>query len=173
MNAINKATIIAFLIGGFLGGAGGGLAGFALGVYYLPILVESAGATASEVKTATKSANYQTSFIRELKDSDGLHWGEGTLYLTKEVGGQYYFTLDGQVSPGPDYKLYLTPHFVETEADFNAIKSRSVRVADINSFTNFRIAVPMTIDPTQYKAVVVWCEAFGQFITAGTLRTAN
>ncbi|MBE8191008.1 MAG: DM13 domain-containing protein [Alphaproteobacteria bacterium] len=172
-DAINKATIIAFFIGGVLGGAAGGVAGFGLGIYYLPILVEAEGATTREVKTATKAANYKTNFRRDLKGSDSLHWGEGTLYLGREIGGQYYFTLDGQVSPGPDYKLYLAPRFVETEADFLAIKAQSVRVADINGFTNFRVSVPMSIDPTQYEAVVVWCETFSQFITAGTLRQTN
>jgi hypothetical protein len=28
--------------------------------------------------------------------------------------------------------------------------------------------VPAGIDPANYKAVIIWCEAFGQFITAAS-----
>ncbi|WP_443645618.1 DM13 domain-containing protein [Candidatus Ponderosibacter sp. Uisw_141_02] len=46
-----------------------------------------------------------------------------------------YFRLDGTISPGPDYRLYLAP----------------------------------AIDLDEYDAVVIWCEAFKQFITAARL----
>ena len=155
-------------IGIILGGLGALPLGFALGVYYLPILVASEGASQEVVAAAKSQATIQAEFRRNLRGSDSLHWGEGTLHLTRE-GGQYYFTLDGQVSPGPDYKLYLMPQYAENEAEFLAIKSRSVRVADITGFDNFRVDVPMSIDPTQYPAVIIWCERFGEFITAGRL----
>ena len=161
----NKSLIIGIV----LGGAAALPLGFALGVYYLPILVASEGASQQVVAAAKSQATIQANFRRDLKGSDGLHWGEGTLHLTRE-GGQYYFTLDGQVSPGPDYKLYLTPSYVEDEASFLDIKAQSVRVADITGFDNFRVDVPMSIDPTQYPAVIIWCERFGEFITAGRFK---
>lgn len=158
----NKSLIIGII----LGGAGALPLGFALGVYYLPILVASEGASQEVLDAARAQAKTQVNFRRDLRGSDGLHWGEGTLHLTQE-NGQYYFTLDGQVSPGPDYKLYLTPQYVEDEAEFLDIKAQSVRVADITGFDNFRVDVPMSIDPTQYPAVIIWCERFGEFITSG------
>jgi hypothetical protein len=97
-----------------------------------------------------------------------LHWGEGRLFLSRE-NLQYFFTLEGEISPGPDYKLYLTPKFVEDEAGFEAIKNNSIRVADVAGHENIRIAVPTSIDPTAYAAVVIWCERFSEFITAGRL----
>ena len=45
-----------------------------------------------------------------------------------------------------------------------------VRVGDVRTFENFIVAVPQGIDPANYSAVVVWCEAFGQFITAAPYR---
>ncbi len=166
---MRKATIIAFLLGGILGVGGGGAAGFAFGIYYLPIWVEEEGASETQVSVATKAAAYKANFKRDLKGSDGFHWGEGTLYLTQESDGQYYFTLDGQVAPGPDYKLYLVPKMVETEAEFFKIKAASLRVADIKSFTNFRVGLPQGANPMAFGAVVIWCEKFRQFITAGKL----
>ena len=79
-------------------------------------------------------------------------------------------TLAGRLAPGPDYKLYLSPEFVETEADFLRLKPRMARVGDVRTFENFVVPVPPAIDPAGYSAVVIWCERFGQFITAAKYR---
>lgn len=72
----------------------------------------------------------------------------------------------GRLSPGPDYKLYLAPHFVETEEAFLAIKDASARVGDVRTFNGFIMEVPADIDVRDYSAVVIWCEAFDQFISS-------
>ena len=45
-----------------------------------------------------------------------------------------------------------------------------VRVGDVKTFENFVVAVPASIDLRKYTAVIVWCETFGQFITAAKYR---
>jgi hypothetical protein len=104
-------------------------------------------------------------FRRDLKDSDALHWGEGTVSI-----GAASIVLEGEIAPGPDYKLYLSPEFVETEADFARLKPNMVRVGDVKTFTNFVVPVPASIDPARYNTVVVWCETFSQFITSARYR---
>lgn len=74
--------------------------------------------------------------------------------------------LVGKLSPGPDYKLYLSPEFVETESDFKRLKSTMIRIGDVKTFDNFIVSVPAGIDPAKYSAVIVWCETFSEFITA-------
>jgi hypothetical protein len=140
-------------------------AGFALGVYLLPILIAPAAPTATEVAAKSAAAIYTAEFRRDLKDSDLLHWGEGKVTIARDA-----VTLAGKLAPGPDYKLYLSPEFVETEADFLRLKARMVRVGDVKTFENFVVPVPATVDPAAYSAVVVWCERFGQFITAAKYR---
>jgi hypothetical protein len=76
----------------------------------------------------------------------------------------------GRLAPGPDYKLYFSPEFVETEADFNRLKPTMVRAADIRTFKNFIVDIPRSIDPADYTSVIVWCESFGQFITSAKYR---
>jgi hypothetical protein len=142
-----------------------GFAGFALGVYLLPILIAPKAPTATEVTAAAAKAEFQGEFRRDLKDSDLLHWGEG-----KVTVGKTAIALMGKVAPGPDYKLYLSPEFVETEADFLRLKPRMARVGDVKTFENFIVPVPESIDPAQFSAVIVWCETFGQFITAAKYR---
>lgn len=141
------------------------LAGFAAGIYALPILIAPPAPTASDIAAAAKGAAFKGQFRRDLKDSDALHWGEGEV----SVGAQHV-SLMGRLAPGPDYKLYLSPEFVETEADFARLKPRMVRVGDVKTFENFVVPVPPGIDPSRFAAVIVWCETFSQFITAAKYR---
>ncbi|MEM9605559.1 MAG: DM13 domain-containing protein [Pseudomonadota bacterium] len=137
------------------------LGGFALGIYALPILTAPAGPSATAVADVMQSARFTGTFRRDLEGSDFLHWGDGTLSISETS-----IALEGSVSPGPDYKLYLSPAFVETEAAFEALKPEMVQVADIKTFDNFLVGVPEGIDPAAYNTVVVWCESFGEFISA-------
>ena len=52
-------------------------------------------------------------------------------------------SFSGKLAPDPDYKLYLAPDFV---------------------------TLPEALDVTRYNSVVVWCERFSMFITAGKYR---
>ena len=135
--------------------------GLGLGVYFLPILTAPPAPTHSELSKASSSPRFSGVFRRDLKDSDALHWGQGQVFIGADT-----IALQGELSPGPDYKLYLSPTFVETEADFKRLKSQMVQVADIKTFNNFVVPLPAAIDPSQYKAIVIWCESFNEFITA-------
>ena len=140
-------------------------AGFALGVYSLPILTAPAAPSAAEVASQTGQATYTGRFRRDLKGSDVLHWGEGTVSV-----GRQSIAFVGKLAPGPDYKLYLSPEFVETEADFKRLKERMVQVGEVKTFENFIVSVPESVDPARYNTVIVWCESFAQFITAASYR---
>lgn len=139
--------------------------GFGLGVYLLPILTAPPAPEAAMLQQKAQSARYSAEFTRDLEGSDFLHWGEGTVSLSPtEIVHQ------GRLAPGPDYRLYLVPDFVETEAQFAAIKADAVEIGEIKSFDGFLIALPDGIDLDAYTTVLVWCEAFGEFITAAAYR---
>lgn len=139
--------------------------GFAAGIYLLPILSAPQAPSAAELARQSSGALYQGEFRRDLQDSDALHWGEGRLSV-----GRTRITFAGRLAPGPAYRLYLSPEFVETEADFLRLKPRMVQVGAIDTFDNFIVNVPPSVDVAQYTAAVVWCEAFSQFITAARYR---
>ena len=134
---------------------------FATGIYALPILIAPEAPSTADVQAQVGEAAYKGQFRRDLKDSDALHWGEGTVSVSARSIG-----LAGELAPGPDYKLYLSPKFVETEAEFNQLKSSMVRVEDVKTFKNFLLQVPGTVDVEKFSTVVIWCETFSQFITA-------
>jgi hypothetical protein len=142
-----------------------GFIGFAGGIYALPILTAPPSPSESEIVTMSSQAKYTAEFRRDLQDSDALHWGEGTVSIDSK-----FITFLGELAPGPDYKLYLSPEFVETEVDFNRLKAKMTRVGDVRTFENFVVEVPAGIDPSSYTSVIVWCESFGQFITSASYR---
>lgn len=139
--------------------------GVALGIYLLPILTAPPAPSAADVRSAASGALYTAEFRRDLKGSDALHWGEGRLSI-----GPDRVALMGRIAPGPAYKLYFVPAFVETEADFLRVKPQSLAVADIKTFENFIVPLPPGTPLERYTGVVIWCETFSQFITAGKYR---
>ena len=40
----------------------------------------------------------------------------------------------------------------------------------VKTFENFIVPVPESIDTGLFNTVVIWCESFGQFITAAQYR---
>lgn len=141
------------------------LLGFGAGVYLLPILTAADTPSVDAVRASAVQALYSGAFRKDLQDSDAVHWGEGKVSV-----GTQSITLQGRIAPGPDYKLYLLPVFVETEADFVRLKSQAVRVGDVKTFEDFIVPVPNGVDVSRYNTVVIWCETFSQFITAAQYR---
>ncbi|MEZ5653128.1 MAG: DM13 domain-containing protein [Burkholderiaceae bacterium] len=139
--------------------------GFALGVYFLPILIAPPAPSEQALARLASESSFEGQFRRDLAGSDALHWGEGKVSV-----GRKAISLVGKLAPGPDYKLYLSPRFVETEADFIRHKAEMVRVGDVRTFENFAVDVPAGVDIEKFDTVIVWCEAFGEFISAAKYR---
>ena len=135
--------------------------GFAAGIFILPILTAPEGPEIAVVEEQSKQAKFSTEFKRDLKGSDFLHWGEGKVSISNSS-----ISLMGKLAPGPDYKLYLTPSYVDTKEGFEKIKSASLNIGDVKTFDNFIVPIPSTADVTKYNSMVIWCESFGAFITA-------
>jgi len=135
--------------------------GFALGIYLLPILTAPSSPDQAKLEEMAQSATFTADFTRDLRGSDFLHWGEGTISITDT-----HIVHEGKLAPGPDYMLYLVPDFVDHEDTFNPVKAQSISLGSIKTFDGFILDIPADVDVTQYSTVVVWCEAFGEFITA-------
>lgn len=139
--------------------------GFGAGVFFLPILTAEDAPDAAVLEQAAKTAQYSATLTRDLRGSDSLHWGEGTI----SVSG-VSISHQGKLAPGPDYKVYLAREFVEDEAGFQALKADAALIGDVKSFDGFLLDVPEGVNVDEYTTVVVWCETFGEFITAGRYR---
>ena len=140
-------------------------AGVALGFYLLPIVSAPRSPALAEVQAAVGETRFTAQFVRNLRGSDALHWGEGQVRIgTRAIG------FEGALAPGPAYKLYLLRGFVDTKEEFLRAKPSAVALGDIKTFDRFVVPIPAEVDAGQYDTVVVWCEAFSQFITAAKYR---
>lgn len=139
--------------------------GFALGIYLLPILTAPPSPDAAVLEKSAEGAVFSTTLTRDLRGSDALHWGEGTISITDTQ-----FVHKGRLAPGPDYKLYLLTEFVEHEDEFMPLKSQARLIGDVKSFNGFLLDVPEGVDVSDYSTLVIWCEAFSEFITAATYK---
>ena len=142
-----------------------GAIGFALGIYLLPILTAPPSPDAAMLEELAADAEFTGTFTRDLRGSDFLHWGEGTISVSSAK-----IVHKGALAPGPDYKLYLVSTFVEHEDEFNPIKDSAVQIGDVKTFEGAALDVPSGVDITDYTTVVIWCEAFGEFITSAKYR---
>jgi hypothetical protein len=141
-------------------------AGFALGIYLLPII------------TAPPSPD--RAMLEESAALGALHRGtpprsQGeaiscTGAKARSASAPDRITHRGSLAPGPDYKLYLVPEFVEDEAQFEAVRNQAVRIGDIKTFDGFLVDVPPAVDIEAFTTVLVWCETFGEFISAARYR---
>lgn len=140
--------------------------GFAGGIYFLPILIAPRAPDYTALKNIAEGSLFKGRLVRNLTGSDLLHWGEGVVGVSRTRIAHV-----GRLAPGPDYKLYLAPRFVDTKEAFLRTKNKSVHVGDIRTFGGFILHVPDGVDVRDYNTVVIWCEAFDQFISAAEYQT--
>ncbi len=141
------------------------LIGFALGIYMLPILTAPPAKNVASLLTMQAGGpRFEAHFSRDRQDSDFFHWGEGVMRFYEDM-----IVFEGEIAPGPDYRLYLTPRYVETEKDFLAIKEQSRQIAHVKAFNDFALDTSDVLSDTDYNAVVIWCETFGQYISSARL----
>lgn len=112
-------------------------AGTGLGIYILPILTAETNATAPEIQAVKQSAKYTGEFSRNQKGSDAVHWAEGKLYVS-----EHEIAFEGEIAPGPDYKIYLTKTQADDKESFLKIKDDAKLIGDLKNFGNFKRRYP-------------------------------
>lgn len=120
---------------------------------------------AAQERAMPEGAQWVGRFDRNQAASDDRHWGQGTVYVTKDR-----LVLRGEVSPGPAYGVYLTPVYAESGREFRRIRSASVRIGPLRNFENFQMQLPKGVRVEDYPNVLIWCERFRVFITSSRLR---
>lgn len=139
--------------------------GFAAGIYALPIMIAPASPDNAVLSKIIAEAEYTATFEPDIPGSDFLHWGEGRVGISNN---QVAFI--GELAPGPDYRVYLVPQYVNSDKEFLAVKSSAVQLGAVNTFKNFLVEFDQQVDFTQYNTVIVWCETFQKYISASQFR---
>lgn len=51
-----------------------------------------------------------------------------------------------------------------------AAKTNSIQIGPIKAFGKFALDIPTDVEVSNFLGVLIWCEAFGQFITKARLQ---
>ena len=140
--------------------------GFSMGIYTLPIMVAPPSLSMTELAIAVQGAKYQVKVSDKLDGSDLFHYGEGEFFISESN-----IVFKGKLTPGPDYQLYLSKQFVENELQFNEHKNSMLHVSEIKRFDGFVASTPEGVDIDKFNSVIIWCEAFEEFITAAKFKS--
>lgn len=141
--------------------------GFVAGIYMLPIITQPPQPTDTDIQALASTSQFKAEFVRDLPGSDFLHWGEGEVSINTHT-----ISLDGELAPGPDYVLYLSRVYVDDRASFNANRRHMVALGPVRNFENFVVPITGDININDYNTVIVWCEAFGAFISSAQYQLA-
>lgn len=139
--------------------------GFAAGIYALPIMIAPPSPSNAMLTQIISEADYTAEFDANISGSDFLHWGEGRLGIT---GNKVAFI--GELAPGPDYRLYLVPEYVNSDKEFLAVKSSALQLGEVNTFKNFLVEFDDGVNFAEYNTLLVWCETFQKYISATRFR---
>lgn len=139
--------------------------GFGLGVYLLPILTAPPSPDAAILEDMAEDAVYVADLAEDLPGNDFLHWGKGTISVTPTQ-----IVHEGELAPGPDYMVYLVPEFVDHEDGFLPLKDQSQVIGSVKTFQGFALDIPAGVDIDGYTTILIWCEAFSEFIAAAEYR---
>ncbi|MEM0899495.1 MAG: DM13 domain-containing protein [Pseudomonadota bacterium] len=139
--------------------------GVGLGIYLLPILTAPPSPDEQTLQEMSNEALFTAEISEDLPGNDFLHWGRGTISLTESQ-----IIHAGELAPWPDYMVYLVPNFVDHEDAFAPLKDQSARIGPVKTFEGFVLDIPADTDLAAYNTVLIWCEAFGEFIAAAQYR---
>ena len=114
---------------------------------------------ATPATTATAAPSGQGSLISmgELMGSDSFHTGSGQVLLVRAPDGSVILRFqDYAVRNGPDLFIYLTP-----DPDGDVFAEGAIELSEIRATQgNVNYEVPDDVDPSTFRAAVIWCKAF-------------
>jgi hypothetical protein len=138
-------------------------AGFAAGIYTLPILTQPEPASPATIASVKKRILYTTYFNPNSPGSDFLHWGNGTVTINRG-----FIVFEGKLAPGPDYKLFLTKQLVTSKEDFLIERGQAEYIGEVDGFSDFVLPVNSSINVNDYRSVVIWCNTFDELIASAS-----
>ncbi len=98
--------------------------------------------------------------------------GTGTVTVYRLADDTYALRLDNFfVTANSDLEIQFSPLDAPTSTDQFTKAARSASISSLDVTTgSLNFSVPKTVNPTQYKSVVIWCERLFSAYAAATLR---
>jgi electron transfer DM13 len=158
--------ILAFVVGGMLGVAGG----FAAAIFVYPFIFLADITGTERVDAAAAGKLVATGGFIHAKPSDPIHYGRGKVSVYEHV---VHLEDDFQVGPGPKFHVYLVPEKTVTP-DTDVARSMFIDLGRLKAFQGSQnYPVPAGVALADYGSVVIWCEQFGVLISPASLAAAR
>ena len=162
-----------FLLGFFIGGIGGVVAGAGLMLVVFPFLfpppmVNETVAGTYDIQPILAA---ETSFRQNVPGQDAAHWGRGDVKVYQRSVDKYVieFQPNFEVGPGPNFWIYLNSEAdIDDEKDFDDDDDR-LRLTKIKSFQGSQLYEVPAAAIKNAKAITIWCESFGQYIASANI----
>lgn len=84
-------------------------------------MITKTGFASASIGAFSSSASYRVKFVGDLPGSDELRLGDEAIKVNAER-----VCRNIKVVPGSDYRLYLTPKYVENRPGFSTIEEQSL-----------------------------------------------
>ncbi len=154
------------IIGFFLGGVLGVVAGFMLGIFTYPYIFLADVVAEERLEPTAGRVLVGTGTFIHANPADPIHYGSGTVSVYDDV---VHLGDDFEVGPGPKYHLYLVP-LADVTPDTEVDQTMYVDLGRLRAFKGSQVyPIPPGIELKQYDHVVVWCERFGVLISPAKL----
>jgi hypothetical protein len=92
---------------------------------------------------------------------NAVHVVKGTVKVYEQVGGRRLTFTDFSTEGGPDLRIYVAEDVALTNF---------IEVSKLTQTGNFSLDLPTSYNPSQHKAVLIWCKAFGVLFGSATLK---
>lgn len=134
-----------------------------------PTAAPASGSTAAPATPGMVPAKEPTTTVvgkGEFTRIDAIHYARGTAIVGIGNEGKKVLRFENFTSAqGPDLKVYLGKN-----ADGSQIKEGGVNLGPLPATDgSYNIALPDDLDLSQYKSVVIWCEAFSVTFSVASL----
>jgi hypothetical protein len=97
---------------------------------------------------------------------DAIHYARGTAIVGIGSDGKKFLRFQNFTSAqGPDLRVYLGKNPDGSQLEENGLNLGPLPATD----GSYNMALPDDLDLTQYKSVVIWCEAFSVMFSVASL----
>ncbi len=162
-----------FLLTGIAGLTLGIVVGVGITIIAYPFLFPPPVLNEKIADVENKEITFSGSFIHP-NPSDPVHWGKGDISIYQQAfARELFFGSNFEVAPGPAYHVYLsTGEDIKSSDDFNS--AEKIGLGSLKSFTGSQIyKITNDIDSSDFRSVVIWCEAFRVLISSANLMPIN